>query len=323
MHKGTPRILSIGAATQDVFLTGKIFNPVHDHKKLIEELTMGAKLEVENIIFSTGGGACNAAVTFARQGLETLFMGAVGEDPAGEAVLHDLDKENIDTRHLERSSYSTGYSAILLAPDGERTVLTYRGASAHMDPLHFNIDKIDVDWIYMSSMAGNFEVTEKIVTKAHERGIKIAFNPGKDELAHPQKLRTLLEDIEILQLNKEEMQLIVEGSTKEELARHAAHYVPYAVVTDGPKGVSAVGQQKMVTAGMYDDSPVVDRLGAGDAFCSGVVAMIATGKTLEEAIIFGSANSTSVVGKIGAKTGILHKDAKLHDMPLKITQLQV
>jgi sugar/nucleoside kinase (ribokinase family) len=79
----------------------------------------------------------------------------------------------------------------------------------------------------------------------------------------------------------------------------------------------------MVTAGMYDDSPVVDRLGAGDAFCSGVVAMIATGKTLEEAIIFGSANSTSVVGKIGAKTGILHKDAKLHDMPLKITQLQV
>ena len=59
-------------------------------------------------------------------------MGAIGHDPAGQAVIADLDKENIDT-HLVRYSpkYSTGYSVLLLASNGERTILTYRGASTH------------------------------------------------------------------------------------------------------------------------------------------------------------------------------------------------
>ncbi len=73
---------------------------------------------------------------------------------------------------------------------------------------------------------------------------------------------------------------------------------------------------------MYEDIPVVDRTGAGDAFVSGFTAMIAEEKTLEEALVFASANSTSVVSKIGAKAGILSIDAKLHDMPLETTILE-
>jgi sugar/nucleoside kinase (ribokinase family) len=72
---------------------------------------------------------------------------------------------------------------------------------------------------------------------------------------------------------------------------------------------------------MYEDVPVVDRLGAGDAFSSGFVAMIAKGEGIEQAITFASANSTSVVGVIGAKPGILYEDAKLHSMPIEITDI--
>jgi ribokinase len=67
---------------------------------------------------------------------------------------------------------------------------------------------------------------------------------------------------------------------------------------------------------MYEDVKVIDRTGAGDAFGSGFLSYWAQGKSLKDSIVFASANSTSVVTKIGAKVGILYKGAKLHAMPL-------
>jgi sugar/nucleoside kinase (ribokinase family) len=68
---------------------------------------------------------------------------------------------------------------------------------------------------------------------------------------------------------------------------------------------------------MYEDVPVTDRTGAGDAFGSGFVSWWAQQKSLKDAVVFASANSTSVVTQVGAKAGILHKDTPLHDMPIK------
>ena len=79
------------------------------------------------------------------------------------------------------------------------------------------------------------------------------------------------------------------------------------VATDG---------KTIVRAGMYEDVPVVDRTGAGDAFASGFLSQWARGKSLKDSIIFASANSTSVVTKIGAKAGILRRGVHLHDMPI-------
>jgi len=74
---------------------------------------------------------------------------------------------------------------------------------------------------------------------------------------------------------------------------------------------------------MYEDVEVVDRTGAGDAFGSGFLSQWALGHTLEESIIFASANSTSVVTKIGAKAGILAKDVRLHHMPIHSKKFNV
>lgn len=282
------------------------------------KLELGAKADVNRIEFSTGGGATNASVTFARQGLEAIFMGTVAHDPAGIAVLEDLDKEGVDASHVSYTDrYNTGYSVLLLAPSGERTILTYRGASTHYDAKNFDLRGLDADWLYVSSLAGSMEALDKIFTQAHDKeGMKIFFNPGKGELRQPRKLKALLEDVEVLSVNKEEAAAIVEGETLEELVRHLTHYVSVAIVSDGPNGVIASDGKTIVRAGMYKDVKVTDRTGAGDAFGSGFLSQWSQGASLKDSIVFGSANSTSVVTKIGAKTGILRKGVKLHSMPL-------
>ena len=113
------------------------------------------------------------------------------------------------------------------------------------------------------------------------------------------------------------MQKLVHGETLEELVRHGLNLVPVVIVSDGPNGVVASDGKTIVSAGMYEDVKVIDRTGAGDAFASGFLSQWAQGKSLKDAIVFASANSTSVVTQIGAKTGILLKGTKLHDMPLE------
>ena len=321
-HTHKPRMLAIGTATQDVFLRSDIFKPHREDGKDYEEFLLGAKLGVDEVVFATGGNAMNAAVTFARQGLESEFMGIVGAEPAGQAVLNALDNEGIATHHVVQDErFQTSYSTILLAPNGERTILNYHGTRLHDNGAPLDLHAVEhADWLYLSSI-GSMTLLEKLVTKAAKAGVQVALNPSGAELAEAAKLRTVLEDVSVLLVNKEEMQQIVEGRTLEELVRHGANLVRTVVVSDGPRGVMATDGQKIVKAGMYEDVKVVDRLGAGDAFGSGFVAWHAAGKSLEDAITFASANATSVVTKVGATAGILHAHARIHDMPLDVKDL--
>lgn len=316
----TVRMLTIGAAVQDVFLSHSTeLKPVSDKTadELFLKIELGSKNDVNNIDFSTGGGATNAAVTFARQGLEVQFMGTIAHDPAGAAVIEDLDKEGVDTSFISYTDkHHTGFSVVLLASNGERSFLTYRGASTHYDIENFDLDDAKADWLYMTSMAGSMDILDKIFRQAKKIGTKVFFNPGKDELAHTNQLKALLEDVDVLSVNKEEAQMIIDGDSSEELLRRLLNYVPTVIISDGPNGVTASDGQVIVRAGMYEDVKVIDRTGAGDAFGSGFLSQWAQGQSLKDSIVFASANSTSVVMKIGAKSGILHKGAKLHAMPL-------
>lgn len=314
------KVITIGAAVQDVFLShSDEFEPVSEKNsdELFLQLELGAKVDVNSISFSTGGGATNGAVTFARQGMEAQFVGVIGRDPAGQAVLDELDKENVDTSLVKYSDrYHTGYSVLLLAPSGERTILTYRGASTHYGASDIDIRDIDGDWLYLSTLNGNMTLLDKILRTAKKKDIKVFFNPGKGELSKPQELKALLDDIDVLSVNREEAKQLVAGEELEELIRHAIHLVPVAIISDGPNGVIASDGHKIIRAGMYKDVPVIDRTGAGDAFGSGFLSYWAKGKSLKDSIVFASANSTSVVTKVGAKAGILYENTKLHDMPI-------
>jgi ribokinase len=190
-----------------------------------------------------------------------------------------------------------------------------------MDFAKENFHDNEADWLFLSSFAGDFEALEAVFSYAKSKDIKIAMIPGKDELQEKERIQKLIPQVEILVANKEELAMIFSGDTLEELVRDANKVVHYVVGTDGSKGAVATDRWHIVNAGMYENVEVIDRTGAGDAFASGFVAMIAAGESLEKAITLASANSTSVVTKIGAKAGILSHTDHVHDMPLEVKEL--
>lgn len=315
-------VITVGAAVQDVFLSGKAFKPnTEEDGDLTEEFPLGAKIEVDGVTFSTGGGASNAAVTFARHGLSTALISKLGHDPAAEAVQKAMAEEGIDMNHVAfDEKLSSDYSTILLSPGGERTILIYRGASHNMQWVDYDLSAVEAKWAYVTSLGGDFEFLNAFADWANSKGIKIAMDPGSKEIANKEAMKQLLTKLTVIKANREELGSLVGLEEPEAIIRALSETVEYAIVTDGPKGSWATDGQQIVKAGMYEDTPTPDRTGAGDAFGSGFVAKIIEEAGLTEALTFGSANSTSVVQQIGAKTGILRKDAQLHDMPLEISR---
>jgi sugar/nucleoside kinase (ribokinase family) len=114
-----------------VFLVSDQFKMIRSPKfetGIGECVALGTKIDVDQIVHTTGGGATNAAVTFARLGFTTAAVCRVGEDKAGEEIVWDLEGDGVDTSLVKKiAGGQTGYSTLLTAPSGERSVLVYLG----------------------------------------------------------------------------------------------------------------------------------------------------------------------------------------------------
>jgi ribokinase len=323
MNQLPVKIITFGAATQDVFMLGKALHARRDvrTRDYVEQFPLGAKVDVDEVVFDTGGGATNAAVTFARQGFQAAFVGKIGHDPAGTEVVRTLTKEGVGIERLVKDpKRTTGYSVILVASNGERTILSHRGASHELKAKDIAIRTLEADWFYISSLAGNMDLLAKLLKHANNHGIQVAIDPGNAELAQMKKLRSLLPLITVLKCNAQELAQIFGGANLAETVVRAHGVCPYVVGTNGAAGSYAAVAGKLYQAGMYAKVKPVDRTGAGDAFGSGLVAALAKGLGIEDALSLGSANATSVVAQIGAKAGIL-KTPRVKRMKVKVTQL--
>lgn len=316
------RIASLGSALQDVYLVD------HDdlaptnigETAIFGKVLVGSKVDIDKVAYEVGGGGINSAISFARHGHEAIFIGNVARDPAGMAILRKLDKEGVDNsyvRFLERRP--TGTSIILLdSKSGERTILTCRGASEQFGNLDTSdLDLIQPDWLYVTSLRGDMDTLEKFFRHAKELDIKIMFNPGVKELEESQPLAKLLNYVKVLLVNKNEASQIVPGATLTEQVYHLNSFVDIALITDGAMGGIASNGSETYRFGIYEDQCIKDATGAGDAFGSGFLAHFADGHSFRNSLIFASANSTSVVMKLGANRGLLYGNEALHPMPIQ------
>ncbi len=310
-------VITIGTATQDVFLKSRDFKIIKSAKFKSGEaecFSLGSKIEVPEIFFATGGGATNAAVTFARQGFKTAAVTKVGSDAAGEAVTADLLQNGVDAKFVRKiKNEATAYSVILIAPTGERTILVHRGVSEHLqksdlpEPAQFK-----AKWLYLAPLGGgNVKLFAPILKMAEKNKIKTAVNPSRAQLELGlKKLRPMLKRIQVFVLNQEEAAFLTGLPFKEEkLIFKALDKVidGIAVMTKGPKGVVVSDGKTLWRAGIYPEKKVADRTGAGDAFGSGFVAGMMRSGDIEYAVRAGSANATSKVEHPGAKAGLLYK----------------
>lgn len=318
------RVVCLGAALQDIYLMDHddLVSSEIAGKPILGKVLAGSKVDIDRLYSFVGGGGLNAAISLSRHGHEVVFMGNIAHDAAGEAILTKLDAEGIDNSYvgfIERGG--TGTSVILLdSLSGERTVLTYRGASTRFDGFsEEDLELIQPDWLYVTTLRGDFETLERFFRKAHEMEVKVMFNPGTRELSEPKKTLALLPFVDILLVNKEEAAALVPGVLLTELAYRLGNYVSVAIVTDGGMGgiATSAGSDETYRFGIYEDVRVRDVTGAGDAFGAGFLAAYAEGAPLENSLIFGSANSTAVIQEIGANSGVLSGEEKLHMMPIQ------
>lgn len=337
-------VITIGTATRDVFLRSKYFKEFRDKdlKKIgikggiAECFAWGGKVEVDKPVITTGGGATNAAVTFARQEFKTASFFKVGDDRPGEGVLRELKSERVTTLAAKDKELGTGYSTILLSDTGERTVLVYRGAANNIRLREIPLEKLKCKWAYIAPGNIGFMVLDRIVDTLYKNKTRIAIDLSSYYLKMGRKkLAPLLKKMALVKGNREEIGLLMDMNPKneEQLFREFDRAIGgIAVLSDGPRGVLVSDGTYLYRAGIYKEKYVADRTGAGDAFGSGFVAGLMrmqsakrsprrssgeagkaqstdqfTPSDLQFAICLGSANATSVVEYVGAKAGILTK----------------
>lgn len=296
-------VVSIGAATVDVFVKSEVFNI---QKKLLT-LPSSSKNEIDQSLFCSGGGATNSAVSFSRLGLKSGCVSLIGNSHLNNFIFEDLKNDKVDPQFIIQDKKDiTDFSVILVAPDGSRSILTNRGKSG-LEAKHFkwNIIK-NTKWLYITSLEGNLDLFEQIIGFAKEHNIKVSFNPGKRELIQRKKILPLIKLVDFLLLNREEAEMLVDLSHQHTKFWDQLHQLksPLIAVTNGRLGAHILVDNKQFYSPILN-THAIDETGAGDAFGSGFVAGLIHNQDPQDALFWGIKNSASVVSFLGAKTGLL------------------
>jgi len=308
------KVVVIGAAVMDVLLKSNGLKVVKSHEvpggvAMCEMI--GGKLEAEESLVTSGGGGTNVAVALHRLGEAVKMISRIGSDDLGEVMIKQLEREGVDLSMLQKGEGKTGVSVVLVSPDGGRSIVTYRGESGLIDSREIDWEEMKkADWIQISSLGGEMNFLEDIVTFAMTSGIKIGVNPGKKELEQKGRLLKLLPKFDLFNINRMEASLLlgVDYEDEKEMVKKMADMGAKGLsITDGKRGASVVVNRRWLKMEAFSVKSV-DDTGAGDAFVSGVVSGILQYRNPEDFLKMGLANGGNKVTKLGAKDGLLYKD---------------
>jgi ribokinase len=311
-------VVSIGSALIDTYISSEQFILQKDTAAdggSSFVIPVGAKLELNGLETHVGGGGANTSTAFARLGLQTALVSRIGQDGSGLTVKSALQLEGV---HLEAvkvdPDHKTGRSFLLRAATGDRSALSFRGAGRGFTPQDIPESLLRHSaWVYLSSVGGDLPTLTRIFAYSRIHGVKIAWNPGGLELALGlQKLRPLLESVDILLLNVSEAARLVHGrrETPEELVLQAQRLTGdgTAILTDGARG-AWLRTQELTRRNVGHAVVPLETTGAGDAFGSGFVGAYVIESDVDKALAFATKNAESVIGQIGPRAGLLKRES--------------
>lgn len=303
------KVITIGNAVIDTFLTLSDSQADcsldKEHNRL--SVPYGKKILLDGCTFVLGGNACNVAVGMSRLGLRSALLAEIGSDEFAQKIMNGLRKENVATDLLIRGDGQSSL-AIGINFQGERTLFIEHTEREH----DFSLHSLQADYFYLTSLGTKWEhvykrVEEKLLV---DKSIKLAFNPGSVQIKKGlTSFEYLLPHTNILFLNKDEAQQLLSSVEEmpELLKAFSAKGVECVVLTDGENGSCCIDKNGIISTQEIIPCSVVERTGAGDAFATGFLAAIMSGKDMQNALKMGARNSAAVIEKVGSQEGLLRE----------------
>ena len=235
-----------------------------------------------------GGAPANVAVAAKKLGIETAFIGCVGDDLYGELLRNTLVRYGVSAAGLQVTDKANTTLAIVMVDEyGERSFSFYRkpGADTMIDAEQAVRDLGDTDILHFGSVSltdpACREAVTTVIRRAKEKGALITYDPNyraalwESEAAAVEQMRAVLPLCDIVKISDEETMLLC-GVREPEAAleKLMSLGVRLAVVTLGAHGaVWRCGEMQ----GRVPGCPVkvADTNGAGDTFFGAFLSRIA------------------------------------------------
>jgi len=256
-----------------------------------------------------GGKGGNQAVAAARLGSPTVLVGAVGDDEFGREARAALAAEGIDVSELATASAEpTGVALILVADDGENSISVASGANARL-----NAESVKESLGRLGSLHGDvILVSREIPPHAIRQALRLARAEGAVTVLNPAPAGGIdLEElalVDVLTPNRGELAAaaLTVGASRPEPEVQARRLTgpggvrQAIVVTLGAEGALFVPTGDAPAASVPVHSVrAVDTTGAGDAFSGALAALLASDRSLEDAVrgaVVAAGLSTTVPG---------------------------
>lgn len=267
-----------------------------------------------------GGSAANQAAWLGWLGVDVVFAGRAG---AVDVELHRRELARFGVRaHLAADpAAATGSIVVLVGADGERTMITDRGANLRLQPADVPAELLDgVDLLHLTGYSlvapGPRAVVRQVMAEAAAREVPFGIDPGSAAFLRELAPGAFLEwtrGAAVCFPNRDEAAVLaggLAGGLAGDLAESsappalAAALVPYygaVVVKLGASGALLASRDGMVSRFPAHPAVVRDTTGAGDAFCAGFLAGWLRGQDMAAAVDAGAAAAAVAVSVLGGR----------------------
>lgn len=241
-----------------------------------------------------GGSAGNIASWASHAGADVTFVGCVSSSDE-QRVAKEFEAFGVHPELQTSNSKSTG-SLVVLVEGDSRSMLTDRGANKELLLESLTIDYLsDFSYVFLSgyTLFGRSEAEIKnFIFRVQDAGALLAVDPGSTGYIKDfgvEEFKRAVNGVDIIVPNEEEFEL---------LTTETSHIT---IVTKGSEGVDVYIEG--IKTNTFD-APVVhaiDPTGAGDAFAGSLIAYLANGEELNQAIANAARTAASAVTTIGAR----------------------